>query len=102
MIRMEDLSYSGRMGKPTTETFFHRGSAIRCSQAVIFLAFLMTIGIFAVQNPGYDHRLFLGLESLPARRHCHCRCLHPRDAEWVDGNGPRAKGFPRATARTRH
>jgi len=31
-------------------TFLHQGSAMRLIQAVMFLAFLATIGIFAVQN----------------------------------------------------
>lgn len=50
MIRMEDLSYSGRVGTPTTVTFLHRGIAVRSIQSVMFLVFLVTIGIFAVQN----------------------------------------------------
>jgi putative membrane protein len=49
MIKM-DLSYSGRVGTPTIVTFLHQGIAMRFIQAVIFLVFLVTIGIFAVQN----------------------------------------------------
>jgi putative membrane protein len=50
MIRMEDLSYPGRVKTPTTVTVLHRGIAMRFIQAVSFLVFLVTIGIFAVQN----------------------------------------------------
>jgi putative membrane protein len=50
MIRMEDLSYPGRVETPTAATFLHQGIAMRFIQAVIFLVFLVTIGIFAVQN----------------------------------------------------
>ena len=50
MIRVEDLSYSGWVETPTTVTLLHRGVAMRFIQAVIFLVFLVAIGIFAVQN----------------------------------------------------
>jgi lipopolysaccharide assembly protein A len=50
MIRLEDLSYSSRVGTPTSVNSSRRGIAVRSIQAAIFLVFLVTIGIFAVQN----------------------------------------------------
>jgi lipopolysaccharide assembly protein A len=50
MIRLEDLSYSSRVGAPTSVDSSRRGIAVRSIQAAIFLVFLVTIGIFAVQN----------------------------------------------------